>query len=74
MVGFIEVSQSSGWKYGMGGGVPLADTRPVVSNLAVDPRVRRCGIGSALMDACEDVVKKWCFDEMILQVQVQIEV
>lgn len=68
MVGFIEVSETSGSKYGMGSGVPLADTRPVVSNLAVDPRARRFGIGTALMDACEDLVKTWNFDEIILQV------
>lgn len=68
MVGFVELSESTGWKYGMGGGIPLSDTRPVVSNLAVDPRARRCGIGSALMDACEDTAKKWGFDEVILQV------
>lgn len=70
MVGFVEVSETSGSKYGMGSGIPLADTRPVVSNLAVDPRVRRCGVGSALMEACEDLVKTWNFDEIILQVCV----
>lgn len=72
MVGFIEVSETSGSKYGMGSGVPLADTRPVVSNLAVDPRARRFGIGTALMDACEDLVKTWNFDEIILQVSYSI--
>lgn len=68
MVGFVEVSETAGLKYGMGSGVSLSDTRPVVSNLAVDPRVRRFGIGTALMDACEDIVKNWNFDEIILQV------
>lgn len=68
MVGFVEVSETSGSKYGMGSGVPIADTRPVVSNLAVDPLARRFGIGTALMDACEDLVKTWQFDEIILQV------
>lgn len=69
MVGFVEVSETSGSKYGMGNGVPVADTRPVVSNLAVDPRARRSGIGSALMEACEDLVKTWHFEEIILQVR-----
>ncbi|CAM9892743.1 unnamed protein product [Ectocarpus sp. 8 AP-2014] len=69
MVGFVEVSETSGSKYGMGAGIALADTRPVVSNLAVDPRVRRCGVGSALMEACEDLVNTWNFDEIILQVE-----
>ena len=73
MVGFIEVSETSGSKYGMGSGVPLADTRPVVSNLAVDTRARRFGVGTALMDACEDMVKTWSFDEIVLQVRVGIE-
>lgn len=70
MVGFVEVSETSGSKYGMGSGVPIADTRPVVSNLAVDPLARRFGIGTALMDACEDLVKAWCFEEIILQVHI----
>ncbi|CAN0107793.1 unnamed protein product [Scytosiphon promiscuus] len=69
MVGFVEVSETSGSKYGMGSGVPVADTRPVVSNLAVDPRERRSGVGSALMEACEDLVKTWHFEEIILQVE-----
>lgn len=68
MVGFIEVSAVSGSKYGMGSGVPLANTRPVVSNLAVDPNSRRCGIGTALMEACQDMIKTWNFEEIILQV------
>lgn len=71
MIGFVEVSETSGSKYGMGSGVPIADTRPVVSNLAVDPLARRFGIGTALMDACEDLVKTWQFEEIILQVLVE---
>ncbi|CAM9860052.1 unnamed protein product [Choristocarpus tenellus] len=69
MVGFIEISALPGTKYGMGFGVPPADVRPVVSNLAVDPRTRRYGIGTALMDACEDMVNTWGYNEMILQVR-----
>lgn len=69
MVGFVEVSETSGSKYGMGSGVPIADTRPVVSNLAVDTQARRSGIGTALMEACEDLVKTWKFEEIILQVR-----
>lgn len=72
MVGFVEVSETSGSKYGMGSGVPVADTRPVVSNLAVDPLARRFGIGTALMDACEDLVKTWRFEEIILQVCIYV--
>lgn len=67
-MGFVEVSETSGSKYGMGSGVPIADTRPVVSNLAVDTQARRSGIGTALMEACEDLVKTWKFEEIILQV------
>ncbi|CAM9177010.1 unnamed protein product [Pylaiella littoralis] len=69
MVGFVEVSETSGTKYGMGSGVPVADTRPVVSNLAVDPQERRSGVGTALMEACEDLVKTWNLEEIILQVE-----
>lgn len=68
-MGFVEVSAESGSKYGMGAGVPLADRRPMVLNLAVDPKARRCGIGSALMDACEDMVRVWNYDEVVLQVR-----
>lgn len=72
MVGFIEVSETAGSKYGMGSDVPLADTRPVVSNLAVDPIARRSGIGTALMDACEDMVNTWDFEEIILQASFHV--
>jgi ribosomal protein S18 acetylase RimI-like enzyme len=68
-VGFIECSTQEGTKYGMGESVPEADVRPVISNLAVDARYRRYGIGSSLLRACEDAVKEWDYDEIVLQVE-----
>jgi ribosomal protein S18 acetylase RimI-like enzyme len=69
VIGFIECSTQEGTKYGMGATVPEADVRPVISNLAVDARYRRYGIGSSLLRACEDAVKEWGYDEIVLQVE-----
>jgi GNAT superfamily N-acetyltransferase len=69
VIGFIECSTQEGTKYGMGESVPEADVRPVISNLAVDARYRRYGIGSSLLRACEDAVKEWGYDEIVLQVE-----
>ncbi|CAM9114938.1 unnamed protein product [Phaeothamnion confervicola] len=69
MVGFVEVSALDGLRYGMGPGVPERERRPVVANLAVSPRVRRCGIGSSLMEACEEAARSWGHTELTLQVE-----
>jgi ribosomal protein S18 acetylase RimI-like enzyme len=69
MVGFVEVGAQPGTKYGMGESVPELDIRPVISNLAVDPEWRRCGLGSELVAACEETVRQWGYDEMVLQVE-----
>ncbi|CAM9363437.1 unnamed protein product [Discosporangium mesarthrocarpum] len=69
MVGFVEISAMPGTKYGMGSGIMPSDVRPVVSNLAVKERARCCGIGSALMAACHDMVVTWGYREMVLQVE-----
>ncbi|CAM9153596.1 unnamed protein product [Chrysoparadoxa australica] len=69
MVGFIEVSCATGNKYGFGKGVAEADVRPIMSNLAVDSSFRRCGLGSCLVEAVEEAVRGWGFNELILQVE-----
>ncbi|KAL3920007.1 MAG: hypothetical protein SGILL_003469 [Bacillariaceae sp.] len=44
--------------------------RPVLTNLAVRQDVRKYGIGSKLLDACERHVKRnWRLNEMILEVE-----
>jgi len=41
---------------------------PYVSNLAVDPRYRRYGLGSSLLTSCEQVCKGWGFQDIYLHV------
>eukprot|EP00953_Heterococcus_sp_UTEX-ZZ885_P003444 2382-Heterococcus_DN1.PRE.5 len=65
----VDTNTQEGTKYGMGESVPELDVRPVISNLAVDARYRRYGIGSSLLRACEDAVKEWGYDEIVLQVE-----
>ena len=55
-MGFIEISMQKGMKYGMGDNIPESDSRPTVTNLAVMQNVRRFGIGSRLLKACEEQV------------------
>lgn len=69
VVGFIEVGAVPGTKYGMGDNIPESDLRPVISNLAVAERARRYGIGSSLVEACEEEAQKWGFSDMVLQVE-----
>eukprot|EP00611_Tribonema_gayanum_P029795 TRINITY_DN807_c0_g1_i2.p2 TRINITY_DN807_c0_g1~~TRINITY_DN807_c0_g1_i2.p2 ORF type:complete len:141 (-),score=36.08 TRINITY_DN807_c0_g1_i2:214-636(-) len=53
----------------MGDNIPEADVRPVISNLAVSPRMRRFGIGSSLLKACQEEVLSWGYQELVLQVE-----
>lgn len=51
-----------------------AALRPVLTNLSVTPNARKSGVGSALVDVCEDVVidsEEWTrnYNEMILEVE-----
>lgn len=43
--------------------------RPVLTNLAVKVEVRRSGVGSKLLDACESAVRLWGKSEMVLEVE-----
>lgn len=69
MQGFCEVGITQSLKYGMGAGIPVRDERPYLANLSVRPGARRQGIGRALVQACEEMVQKWGYDELILQVE-----
>ena len=51
--------------------------RPVLTNLSVKPETRGSGVGSALVDACEDIVmsSEWTrtYSEMVLEVEEENE-
>lgn len=76
IVGFVEVTQRP---YGLGDasavGVQLRTgqhnpKRPVLTNLSVRASARGCGVGSRLMVAAEEAVRRhWRMDEMILEVE-----
>lgn len=74
LIGFCEITQRP---YGLGKeqGVvyddePAPPLRPILTNLAVKQDVRKYGIGSKLLDECEQhVAKGWKLDEIILEVE-----
>ena len=76
MLGFVEVTQRS---YGLGNNVVETATslfatefeqRPILTNLAVLKESRKYGIGSKLLDRCEEhVTEEWKMKEIILEVE-----
>jgi GNAT superfamily N-acetyltransferase len=74
LIGFCEITQRP---YGLGKGqgalydnAPALPLRPILTNLAVKRDVRKYGIGSKLLDQCEQhVAKGWKLDEIILEVE-----
>lgn len=81
LLGFVEITQRS---YGLGGtsvespslleGLASSTSgrkmRPVLTNLAVSKESRKYGIGSRLLEACEDhAYADWKMAEMILEVE-----
>jgi len=68
LVGFAELTISRTMKY-LGGGIPDADARPVLANLAVSEDFRRRGVGSVLVRACEAEAWGQGYREVVLQVE-----
>lgn len=74
LLGFVEVTQRS---YGLGNsveGISFFNSefqkRPVLTNLAVLKDSRKYGIGSKLLDRCEEyVLDEWNMKEIILEVE-----
>ena len=74
LVGFVEITQRS---YGLGNSVEGTSLfssefqkRPVLTNLAVLKESRKYGIGSKLLDRCEEhVLQEWNMKEVILEVE-----
>ena len=48
---------------------PGLEVRPVLSNLACDPSRRGSGLGRLLCERCEEAVREWGFNSMLLQVE-----
>lgn len=75
IIGFVEITQKP---YGLGQGKgravyddePLPPLRPILTNLAVKKSVRKYGVGSKLLDACEEHVQNtWEMGEIVLEVE-----
>jgi ribosomal protein S18 acetylase RimI-like enzyme len=70
LIGFVEITQRA---YGLGDTVSSDDSdmlRPVLTNLAVRHDARKSGIGSKLLDVCEQhIVKNWNMNECVLEVE-----
>lgn len=67
IIGFAELSMCRGLR--VCSTLPVLDERPVLSNLAVRENRRRRGIGSLLMQECENAAQRWGFTEVVLQVE-----
>mmetsp|Transcript_27894 Transcript_27894/g.39916 ORF Transcript_27894/g.39916 Transcript_27894/m.39916 type:complete len:364 (+) Transcript_27894:70-1161(+) len=73
IIGFVEVTSKP---FALGQGDDHSDTgrlklRPVLTNLCVKKEGRKSGVGSALLEACEQAVTTWnpSYDEIILEVE-----
>lgn len=74
LIGFCEITQRP---YGLGRAEgemyddePAPPLRPILTNLAVKHHVRKYGIGSKLLDECEQhVITGWNLDEIVLEVE-----
>mmetsp|Transcript_21049 Transcript_21049/g.38056 ORF Transcript_21049/g.38056 Transcript_21049/m.38056 type:complete len:383 (+) Transcript_21049:136-1284(+) len=75
IIGFSEVAEK---KFGLGGNFetnkrskPGEKPRPYLSNLSVVEYARQSGVGSKLLDACEEAVRDWNagHKEIVLQVE-----
>eukprot|EP00581_Thalassiosira_minuscula_P017113 CAMPEP_0183720904 /NCGR_PEP_ID=MMETSP0737-20130205/13399_1 /TAXON_ID=385413 /ORGANISM="Thalassiosira miniscula, Strain CCMP1093" /LENGTH=380 /DNA_ID=CAMNT_0025950855 /DNA_START=111 /DNA_END=1253 /DNA_ORIENTATION=+ len=75
VIGYSEVSEK---KFGLGGNFESnkknkdgEEPRPYLSNLSVVEYARQSGVGTKLMDACEEAVRDWNagHTEIVLQVE-----
>lgn len=80
VLGFVEVNEKrfrlgeqyeSTGSFSEGDDEMLRDVRPFLSNLSVREDARKSGVGSALVDMCEDAIQKWPrqYSEIVLQVE-----
>ncbi|EJK64398.1 hypothetical protein THAOC_14868 [Thalassiosira oceanica] len=68
IIGFCEVSER---KFGLGKGYNDTKARPYISNLSVIESARESGIGSRLVDACEEAVLDWDAGHKEIALQVE---
>ena len=68
IIGYCEVSER---KFGLGKGYNDTNARPYLSNLSVIESARQSGIGSRLVDACEEAVLDW--DAKHTEIALQVE-
>ena len=68
IIGFCEVSER---KFGLGKGYNDTKARPYLSNLSVMESARQSGIGSRLVDACEEAVLDWDAGHKEIALQVE---
>ena len=80
VLGFVEVTEKrfrlgeqyeSTGTFSEGDDERLRDVRPFLSNLSVREDARKSGVGSALVDMCEDAIQQWPrqYSEIVLQVE-----
>ena len=70
ILGFVEVTNRPFGLGGGGGGESITLARPVLTNLSVCRDARRSGVGSCLLDMCEQyVATEWGQPEVVLEVE-----
>ena len=71
VIGFVEVTEKTFGLPESNNEHSGTELRPVLTNLAVHPSFRKAGVGSSLLQACEDIVAQdWhAHNEIVLEVE-----
>jgi ribosomal protein S18 acetylase RimI-like enzyme len=68
IIGYCEVIEKY---FGLGGKFRSGKPRPYLANLSVSKKSRKSGVGSKLLNACEEVVQDWNAGHTALVLQVE---
>ena len=68
IIGYCEVIEKN---FGLGGKFSSDKPRPYLANLSVSKSARQSGIGSKLLDACDEVVRDWKAGHTTIVLQVE---
>ncbi|KAL3793350.1 hypothetical protein HJC23_003860 [Cyclotella cryptica] len=68
IIGYCEVIEKN---FGLGGKFRSGKPRPYLANLSVSKKSRQSGVGSELLNACEEVVQEWKAGHTAIVLQVE---
>ncbi|KAL7479310.1 hypothetical protein ACHAW6_005045 [Cyclotella cf. meneghiniana] len=68
IIGYCEVIEKN---FGLGGKFRSGKPLPYLANLSVSKKSRKSGVGSELLNACEEVVQDWNAGHTVIVLQVE---